>query len=206
VRWSRRVTALLLIALLLPTVIGLTQTASADTGADATQATPALAAPLPYTDGDGLLAPPPAFTKLDFVMLFAAGKDACSIGCATPFGTVLGSADGVPGQSNCAPTCIHPEYSFLDLTTGEVSVHRQDPHDANLRYRPNSARRVVSAGTAYAVYGVSPLGAEEIRRLSYYSPVAAAVFSAGTSRSAAWLALPVTTPEGSTKTSRASST
>lgn len=67
-------------------------------------------------------------------LLFVEGKAACDSGCVTPFGTVLGVADGARGRSNCRSTCIRPEYSFLDLTTGEVSVHEDDPKDPNLHY------------------------------------------------------------------------
>jgi hypothetical protein len=96
--------------------------------------TPALAVPLPNTDGEGLLARAPAFEGAAQKLLFAKGRAACDVDCASAFGTELGSADGVPGLSNCAPTCIRQRYSFIDLGTGAVAVHAQDPHAKNLRY------------------------------------------------------------------------
>lgn len=54
--------------------------------------------------------------------------------CGAPFGEVLGIADGAPGISNCRAICIRPAYSFLNLTTGEVTVHDADPKDENLHY------------------------------------------------------------------------
>ncbi len=89
---------------------------------------------LPYTDGFGLLPKPPAFTKEESDRLFAEGKRACDGPCATPFGTVLGTADGAEGRSNCTSTCIRPEYSFLDRTSGAVSVHADDPKQNHLQY------------------------------------------------------------------------
>jgi len=43
-------------------------------------------------------------------------------------------ADGVEGRSNCVSICIRPEYSFLDLQSGAVSVRPEDPKQDNLRY------------------------------------------------------------------------
>lgn len=131
------VTVLVLVGLLWQGPLSLARTAP-DTAKEAapptlTQAS-AVAEPLPNTDGSGLLAKPPAFTQSAPKHDFAAGRDACDVGCVTKFGTVLGSANGVQGRSNCAATCIDPEYSFLDLDTGAVSVHARDPHQAALRY------------------------------------------------------------------------
>ncbi|HRZ39360.1 MAG TPA: amidase, partial [Candidatus Paceibacterota bacterium] len=89
---------------------------------------------LPHTDGFGLLPKPPAFSQEDSDRLFAEGKRTCDGPCVTPFGTVLGVADGAEGRSNCVSTCIRPEYSFLDRTSGAVSVHADDPKQENLRY------------------------------------------------------------------------
>ena len=89
---------------------------------------------LPHTDGFGLLPKPPAFSKEDSDRLFAEGKRACDGPCATPFGTVLGVADGAEGRSNCVSTCIRPEYSFLDRSSGVVSVHAEDPKQDHLQY------------------------------------------------------------------------
>jgi hypothetical protein len=89
---------------------------------------------LPNTDGYGLLPKPPPFSQEESEKLFAAGKSACEGPCVTPFGTVLGAVDGAEGRSNCVSTCIRPEYSFLDLQSGEVSVHPRDPQQENLQY------------------------------------------------------------------------
>jgi hypothetical protein len=89
---------------------------------------------LPHTDGDGLLPKPPAFTKEESAQLLAASRHACEGPCVTPFGTVLGAADGAESSSNCVSTCVRPEYSFLDLRSGEVSVYPQNPNQPNLQY------------------------------------------------------------------------
>ena len=89
---------------------------------------------LPRTDGDELLSPPPAFTLVERLRLFTEGQRACQGPCVTPFGAVLGVADGVEGRSNCVSTCIRPERSFLDLQTGEVAVHQQQPDAARFQY------------------------------------------------------------------------
>ena len=94
----------------------------------------AIGVDLPHTDGFGLLPKPPAFTKEESDRLFAEGKRACEGPCVTPFGTVLGIADGAEGRSNCVTTCIRPEYSFLDRSSGAVSVHADDPKQENLQY------------------------------------------------------------------------
>jgi hypothetical protein len=89
---------------------------------------------LPHTDGFGLQPKPPAFAKIESARLFAEGQRACDGPCVTPFGTVLGTADGAEGRSNCVSTCIRPEYSFLDRASGAVSVHADDPKQDHLQY------------------------------------------------------------------------
>ncbi len=89
---------------------------------------------LPRTDGDGLLPPPPPFTAVERLKLFTEGQLACNGPCVTPFGTVLGVADGAEGRSNCVSTCIRPEYSALDLQTGDVTVHQQQPDAQRFQY------------------------------------------------------------------------
>ena len=125
-RRSRRISTLLLLVLLL--CIG------PSVSADTSTAVPSAFVELPNTDGYALLAKPPAFGEAEMAQLFVEGKAACDSDCVTPFGTELGVADGARGLSNCRSTCIRPEYSFLDLTTGEVSVHDDDPKDSNLHY------------------------------------------------------------------------
>lgn len=94
----------------------------------------AIGVDLPYTDGFGLLPKPPDFSKEESNRFFAEGKRACDGPCVTPFGAVLGVADGAEGRSNCVSTCIRPEYSFLDRSSGAVSVHADDPKQDRLQY------------------------------------------------------------------------
>jgi hypothetical protein len=89
---------------------------------------------LPHTDGFGLLPKPPPFTRRDGVKSFLAGKRACEEDCVTPFGQVLGAVDGADARSNCVSTCIRAELSFLNLDTGEITVHKEDPEDERLHY------------------------------------------------------------------------
>lgn len=89
---------------------------------------------LPNTDGYGLLAKPPAFTRQQSTQMFNKGKNACSMDCVTPFGKKLGEVDGAAGLSNCRATCINPEYSFLNLNTGDITVHKRDPAKKHLHY------------------------------------------------------------------------
>jgi hypothetical protein len=89
---------------------------------------------LPHTDGFGLQPKLPAFAREESDRLFAEGKRACDGPCVTPFGTVLGTADGAEGRSNCVSTCIRPEYSFFDRSSGAVSVHAADPKQDHLQY------------------------------------------------------------------------
>lgn len=123
--------AILFIALLLSSIIA--NPVSADSNL---QQTPAdhFVNTLPNTDGAGLLPKPPALSKEEGRKMFAEGKLACDKNCVTPFGEVLGAVDGAIGRSNCVSRCIRPEYSFLDLTSKEISVHQQDPEQENLHY------------------------------------------------------------------------
>ncbi|EGV18188.1 CHAP domain-containing protein [Thiocapsa marina] len=82
---------------------------------------------LPRTDGEGLPPPRAAIGPLEWPRLIAESRRACEGPCATPFGQVLGVADGAAARSNCVSTCLHPERSFLDLETGEVAVSRDAP-------------------------------------------------------------------------------
>lgn len=89
---------------------------------------------LPRTDGDELWSLPPELTPVEQLRLFTEGQRACQGPCVTPFGSVLGVADGAEGRSNCVSTCIRPERSFLDLQTGKVAVHQQPPDAARFQY------------------------------------------------------------------------
>lgn len=105
-----------------------------DTAIPDTNSSPDSLATLLNTDGTGLFPKPPAFTKKQLDQFFAEGKQACNKDCVTDFGTSLGVADGVKGLSNCRSMCINPEYSFLNLETGEFGVHKDDPKKKNLHY------------------------------------------------------------------------
>lgn len=111
-----------------------TADAAADTTTDPNSSTTAIEVVLPHTDGFGLRSKPPSFSKEDHARLFAEGKEACDGPCVTPFGTVLGIADGAESRSNCVSACVRPEYSFLDRASGVVSVHADNPKQDNLQY------------------------------------------------------------------------
>ena len=89
---------------------------------------------LPFTDGYGLLPKPVPYSKSEGAKMFTEGKNLCDNKCDTPFASKLGVADGATGFSNCQSRCIRPEYSFLDLNTGEVTLHKSDPKNQNLHY------------------------------------------------------------------------
>ncbi|MFB1489859.1 MULTISPECIES: CHAP domain-containing protein [unclassified Thiocapsa] len=89
---------------------------------------------LPRTDGAGLPPPPPAFGPLEWPRLIAESRRACQGPCETPFGQVLGVADGAEARSNCVSTCVQPERSFLDLESGEIAVSRDAPPDGSKQY------------------------------------------------------------------------
>jgi len=89
---------------------------------------------LPHSDGYGLVAKPKALSKEESQKMYADGLKACDNECITEFGKILGSANGAIAYSNCKSTCIKPEYSFLNLTTNEVTLHSKDPEDSNLHY------------------------------------------------------------------------
>lgn len=89
---------------------------------------------LPHTDGVGLPPPPPAVGPLDWPRLIAESSRACEGPCTTPFGQVLGVADGAEARSNCVSTCVQPERSFLDLASGEIAVSRETPSDSPKQY------------------------------------------------------------------------
>ena len=91
-------------------------------------------AQLENTDGTGLRPKPSAFSKEYSKNMFEKNKQLCDVDCVTNFGKVLGSANGVEAYSNCRSECIKNEYSFLNLTTGEVTIHKGDPKDNNLHY------------------------------------------------------------------------
>ncbi len=127
--------AVLLLGLAIAVNFGLSPAAAvAAAAADAVATAGTLLVELPNTDGYGLLPKPPAFTPEQMDTLLAEGKQACAGQCVTPFGRVLGVADGAAGRSNCVPTCIRPEYSFLDLQSGKVAVYQENPRQENLRY------------------------------------------------------------------------
>ncbi len=84
---------------------------------------------------DGSLPPKPApLSKTQLKQLYEQGQQQCAHNCATPFGQALGSNRGVVAYSNCRSECIRPEYSFLNLKTGEISLHKQDPKNPEQKY------------------------------------------------------------------------
>lgn len=94
-----------------------------------------LADGLPFTDGHKL---PPEPVRPNNLLTKASdylfGDSRCDTGCVTKFDTLLGEADGAKAYSNCKSTCFTPEYSFLNLKTLQVSVHKEDPKDSNMVY------------------------------------------------------------------------
>lgn len=91
-------------------------------------------AQLHHTDGYGLRNKPPAFSVEQSTAMYENNKQHCDVNCVNPFGTVLGQANGVKAYSNCQSQCINPEFSFLNLTTGEVTILKESPNDSNLHY------------------------------------------------------------------------
>jgi hypothetical protein len=89
---------------------------------------------LPRTDGTSLPPPPSVVSPEEGKRLFADSRLACEGPCETPFGQVLGVADGAEARSNCVSTCVQPEFSFLDLETGAISVSRQSSPEGTLSY------------------------------------------------------------------------
>jgi hypothetical protein len=61
---------------------------------------PATLPALPQTDGIGLPPAPPPLGLLEWQRLIAEGRRVCEGPCVTPFGQVLGVADGVEAHSN----------------------------------------------------------------------------------------------------------
>lgn len=89
---------------------------------------------LPHTDGFGLMPQLPPLEKKLQQQLYQKSKQSCTKGCTTPFGQILGSANGAIGYSNCQSICVKPEYSFLNLTTGKITNHSKNPQQSNLHY------------------------------------------------------------------------
>lgn len=91
-------------------------------------------AQLEHTDGLGLRDKPPAFTQEQSTAMLETNKQLCATDCVNEFGKVLGKANGIEAYSNCRSECVKSEFSFLNLTTGEVTVHKSNPKDDNLHY------------------------------------------------------------------------
>ncbi|MEA3640249.1 MAG: CHAP domain-containing protein [Lamprobacter sp.] len=91
-------------------------------------------ASLPLTDGVGLIGPPRSFSPTEAATMFADSRKACEGPCVTPFGTVLGVADGAEARSNCTSRCVLPKRGFLDLESGAYSVLEEAPEDTGLVY------------------------------------------------------------------------
>ena len=86
------------------------------------------------TDGIGLRDKPSAFSVEQSKAMFEKNKKLCKVGCVYDFGITLGESNGVKAYSNCQSQCVNPEFSFLNLTTGEVTIHKDNPTDDNLHY------------------------------------------------------------------------
>jgi hypothetical protein len=86
------------------------------------------------TDGLGLRDKPTAFTQQQSTAMYEQNKLLCDVDCVHDFGTVLGESKGAKAYSNCQSQCVKAQYSFLNLTSGEVTVHKQNPKDENLHY------------------------------------------------------------------------
>ncbi|MBL4659653.1 MAG: CHAP domain-containing protein [Alcanivoracaceae bacterium] len=91
-------------------------------------------AQLDNTDGEGLRDKPPPFTTEQNKTIFENSIKLCKSNCVHDFGIELGQANGVKAYSNCQSQCINPMFSFLNLSTGEVTVHVQNPKNDNLHY------------------------------------------------------------------------
>lgn len=91
-------------------------------------------AELMHTDGTGLRDKPLAFSAEQSKAMFENNKQLCKVDCVHDFGVTLGQANGIKAYSNCQSQCVNPEFSFLNLTTGEVTIHKENPKDNNLHY------------------------------------------------------------------------
>jgi hypothetical protein len=91
-------------------------------------------AQLADTDGNGLRDKPPSFSAEQSKAMFENNKKLCKVDCVHDFGVTLGQSSGVKAYSNCQAQCVNPEFSFLNLTTGVVSIHKESPKDDNLHY------------------------------------------------------------------------
>jgi len=89
---------------------------------------------LPHTDGEGLAAKLKPLAENEQKRLFEKGLQSCNSQCVTPFAQQLGQADGVKALSNCRSTCIKPQFSFLNLTSGEVVTADKNPNKAEYHY------------------------------------------------------------------------
>ncbi len=89
---------------------------------------------LPHTDGHGLVQKPAPLAKDQQKALYLKGLKSCQQDCVTPFGQLLGTADGVKALSNCQSTCIKPAFSFLNLSTNEVVTGDKNPNEAKYHY------------------------------------------------------------------------
>ena len=86
------------------------------------------------TDGYGLLAKPTPATSEQRKQQYQQGIESCESNYVTPFGKVLGEANGVGGYSNCRSICIKPEFSFMSLSDKSVSLHTKNPKQDNQHY------------------------------------------------------------------------
>ena len=89
---------------------------------------------LAHTDGATLLTKKALLAQTTKAKLVNAIDKACNVDCVNPFGKLLGQVDGVKSYSNCKSTCVAAEYSFLNLFTKEVTIHRNNPNPELFHY------------------------------------------------------------------------
>jgi hypothetical protein len=117
---------------------------------------PATLPELPQTDGICLPPAPPSLGTLDWQRLIAESRRACEGPCVTPFGQVLGVADGVEAHSNCVSTCVRRERRVLELVSGDARVSQDVPDDGS-----------VYVGIAYQCVGYARLWWMKNRSLTF---------------------------------------
>jgi len=89
---------------------------------------------LPHTDGMNLANKLQPLEKSEQKKLYDKGVKSCQTQCVTPFAQTLGVADGVKALSNCRSTCIKPQFSFLNLTSGDIVAGDKNPDELKFHY------------------------------------------------------------------------
>jgi CHAP domain-containing protein len=89
---------------------------------------------LPHTDGQGLETKLPPLEEGLRNKLYEQSKRSCLSDCVTPFGQLLGQADGAKAYSNCRSVCVKPEFSFLNLNTNQIVYGNSNPDKNQFHY------------------------------------------------------------------------